>query len=113
MYKQSDNVMLQSRFTVEIKTDGLLVAAHDVFEFYGTSAGDTPALVSKAECRGCGKTQRTVDECAFWETCSCIVPVAFLSSVTACEWLMPSADVPHMLTIRSPIWAGKKERVTT
>ncbi len=40
--------------------------------------------------------------CAF-STCSCIVPVAFLSIVTACEWLMPSADVPQILTMRSPI----------
>lgn len=40
-------------------------------------------------------------------TCSCIVPVAFLSRATACEWLMPSAEVPQILTMRSPIWKSE------
>lgn len=47
---------------------------------------------------------RRGETCVRFATCSCIVPVAFLSRVTACEWLMPSAEVPQMLTMRSPIW---------
>lgn len=39
------------------------------------------------------------------------MPVAFLSRVTACEWLMPSAEVPQILTIRSPIWGSERERI--
>lgn len=48
-----------------------------------------------------------VSACAFGETCSCIVPVAFLSRATACEWLMPSAEFPQILTSRSPIWKSE------
>ena len=36
-------------------------------------------------------------------TCSSMVPVAFFSRATACAWVMASADVPQMLTIRSPV----------
>lgn len=56
------------------------------------------------------KNIKCVHVCAF-STCSCTVPVAFLSRVTACEWLMPSAEVPQILTMRSPIC--KRERKTT
>lgn len=41
-------------------------------------------------------------------TCSCTVPVVFFSRLTACEWLMPSADVPQMLTMRSPICKSRR-----
>lgn len=41
-------------------------------------------------------------------TCSCTGPVVFFSRLTACEWLMPSADVPQMLTMRSPICKGSQ-----
>lgn len=53
----------------------------------------------------------SVCACVLKETWSCIVPVAFLSRVTACEWLMPSAEVPQILTIRSPIWGSERERI--
>lgn len=34
-------------------------------------------------------------------------PVAFFSRLTACEWLIPSAEVPQILTMRSPIWKSE------
>ena len=42
--------------------------------------------------------------CVPAHTCSSMVPVALFSRATARVWVMPSAGVPQMLTIRSPVF---------
>lgn len=44
-------------------------------------------------------------------TCSCTVPVALLSKATACACVMPSVELPQMLTMRSPIWRERDNRL--